>query len=348
MFNVCFAADDNYSSYLDIVLISLFENNNFDDINVFILDSGISEDNAGIIENTCNKYGGNVSFINVENIEEKLDISLNKMKVKGKFSLATYSRLFLVSLLPNDIDKVLYLDCDALILGSFEPIWKIDLSDYLAGGVLALNGNEDVKKAIDLDSSDKYINAGMLLVNLKKWREENIEEKLMEELVRLNSKGIHFGMDQGVINSVLKGSICILNPEFNLEGSLHNTGYDITMKLHNNVQNGYYDKSTLDNAIVHPVFQHFCVGPGEFYNRPWLNPYHENRKVYESYANKSDFNNDKIFFFKKVPFIKRFNRFLARNKITKFLIVKCVPDSICNKIIGNNEVSSQKIDVERW
>ena len=348
MFNVCFAADDNYSSYLDIVLISLFENNTFDKINVFILDSGISKKNTEIIKNTCDKYSANVSFINVENIEDKFDISLNKMKVKGNFSLATYSRLFLVSLLPDDIDKVLYLDCDALVLGSFEPIWNIDLSDYLAGGVLALNGNEDVKKAIDLDSSDKYINAGMLLVNLKKWREDDIEQKLLEELIRLNNKGIHFGMDQGVINSVLKGKIYILNPEFNLEGSLHNTNYDITMKLHNNVQNGYYDKPTLDNAIDNPVFQHFCVGPGEFYNRPWLNPYHENRKTYESYSEKSDFEKENIFFFKKVPFIKRFNRFLPRNKVTSFLIVKLIPDSICEKIIGNNDVSSEKVDVERW
>lgn len=348
MFNVCFAADDNYSSYLDIVLISLFENNKFDDINVFILDSGISNDNGQIIKNTCDKYSANVSFINVENIEDKFDISLNKMKVKGNFSLATYSRLFLVSLLPNDVDKVLYLDCDALVLGSFEPIWNLDLSNYLAGGVLALNGNDDVKKAIDLGSSDKYINAGMLLVNLKKWREENIEEKLLDELIRLNNKGIHFGMDQGVINSVLKGQILILDPEYNLEGSLHNTGYDITMKLHNNVQKDYYDKSTLDNAINHPVFQHFCVGPGEFYNRPWLNPHHENRKEYENYFEKSNFNEETVFFYKEVPFIKRFNRFLARNKLTSFLIVKLVPDSICNKIIGNNSVSSEKVDVERW
>ena len=348
MFNVCFAADDNYSSYLDIVLISLFENNNFDKINVFILDSGISDENINIIKNTCSKYGGNVSFINVENIEDKFDISLNKMKVKGNFSLATYSRLFLVSLLPNDVDKVLYLDCDALILGSFEPIWNLDLSDYLAGGVLALNGNDDVKKAIDLAPSDKYINAGMLLVNLKNWREENIEEKLLEELIRLNNKGIHFGMDQGVINSVLKGRIYVLNPEFNLEGSLHNTGYDITMKLHNDVQQGYYDKSTLDNAIKNPVFKHFCVGPGEFYNRPWLNPYHENKKEYENYFNKSSFEKEQVFFYQEVPFIKRFNRSLARNDITKFLIVKFVPDSLCEKIIGNKNNSSEKIDVERW
>ena len=90
------------------------------------------------------------------------------------------------------------------------------------------------------------------------------------------------------------------------------------------------------------------MGPGEFYNRPWLNPYHENKKEYENYFNKSSFEKEQVFFYQEVPFIKRFNRSLARNDITKFLIVKFVPDSLCEKIIGNKNNSSEKIDVERW
>lgn len=348
MFNVCFAADDNYAPYLDIVLISLLENNNFDKNHIFILDSGISEENKSIINDTCKRFSAELSFIDVYNIEEEFNLSLNKMKVKGNFSLATYSRLFLTSLLPENIDKVLYLDCDALVRGSFEPIWALDLSGYLAGGVLALNGNDSVKRVIDLEPSDRYINAGMLLINLKKWREINIEEKFVKELVRLNNKGIHFGMDQGVINSVLKGKILILNPEFNLEGSMHNTNYDITMKLHGVIQTDYYDKDTLDNAIKNPIFQHFCVGNGNFAHRPWLNPYHENRGLYEEFFKKSKFEYENVFFFKKMPLIARFNRVLARNNITSFLIVKCVPDFICEKIVGHDEDDVEQVDVERW
>jgi len=348
MFNVCFASDDNYAPYLGIVLVSLLEHNNFDKNNIFVLDTGISQENRKHIARICDNYSSNISFIDVENIEDKLNISLNKMKVKGEFSLATYSRLFLGSLLPKEIDKVIYLDCDGLVLGSFEPIWNLDLSNYYGAGVLALNGNDSVKKDIDLNSSDRYINAGMLLANLDKWRENDIEKEFIDELIRLNNKGIPFGMDQGVINSVLNGKLYILNPEYNLEGSLHSTNYDITMKLHSNVQNGFYDKSTLDNAIKNPVFQHFCVGDGEFYNRPWLNPHHEDKKVYEKYFKLSNFKEDEVYFYKQVPLIKRFNRFLARNNITSFLIVKLIPDSICEKIVGNNSHNTQKKDIDRW
>ena len=320
----------------------------FDDINIFVLDTGISDTNKEHIGNICREYSANIFFIDVENIEDNLDISLNKMRVKGTFSLATYSRLFLASLLPQNIDKVLYLDCDGLVLDSFKPLWDLNLDDYYGAGVLALNGNDNVKNDIDMVSSDRYINAGMLLANLKKWREDDIETKFIDELIRLNNKGIPFGMDQGVINSVLHEKLYIVPPEFNLEGSLHNTNYDITMKLHTVVQNGFYDKSILDNAIKNPVFQHFCVGDGEFYNRPWLNPHHENKKIYEDYFKLSGFKREEVYFYKKVPFIKRFNRFLPRNRITSFLIVKLIPKNVCEKIVGSNTLNNEKKDIDRW
>ena len=128
---------------------------------------------------------------------------------------------------------------------------------------------------------------------------------------------------------------------------MHNTNYDITMKLHGTVQTDYYDKKTLDYAIKHPVFQHFCVGSGDFAHRPWLNPYHENRELYEEYFNKSSFDEKDVFFFKEVPLIARMNRILARNRVTSFLIVKLIPDSICEKIVGRTD-NIEKKDVERW
>lgn len=103
------------------------------------------------------------------------------MSVKGDFSLATYSRLFIASLLPETVDKVIYLDCDALVLDSFKEILNLDLNNYLAAGVLALNCTAEVKKAIDLNEDDLYINAGMLLINLKRWRQENVENQFFRK-----------------------------------------------------------------------------------------------------------------------------------------------------------------------
>lgn len=179
MLNVSFACDDNYSPYLAICLVSLLKNNigDFDEIEIFVLDSGIKKINKEKIRKIAHDYGADISFIHVADIEEKYNLTLNKMSVKGDFSLATYSRLFIASLLPETVDKVIYLDCDALVLGSFKEIWDLDLNNYLAAGVLALNCTAEVKKAIDLNEDDSYINAGMLLINLKRWRQENVENQ---------------------------------------------------------------------------------------------------------------------------------------------------------------------------
>lgn len=139
------------------------------------MDSGIKKINKEKIRKIAHDYGADISSIHVADIEEKYNLTLNKMSVKGDFSLATYSRLFIASLLPETVDKVIYLDCDALVLDSFKEILNLDLSNYLASGVLALNCTAEVKKAIDLNEDDLYINAGMLLINLKRWRQEMLK-----------------------------------------------------------------------------------------------------------------------------------------------------------------------------
>ena len=350
MLNVSFAYDDNYSPYLAICLVSLLKNNigDFDEIEIFVLDSGIKKINKEKIRKIAHDYGADISFIHVADIEEKYNLTLNKMSVKGDFSLATYSRLFIASLLLETVDKVIYLDCDALVLDSFKEILNLDLNNYLAAGVLALNCTAEVKKAIDLNEDDLYINAGMLLINLKRWRQENVENQFLEKLVEFNLRGKHFGMDQGVINNVLSKNLLVLNPKYNLEGSLHNTGYDITFKLNGNIQKNYYSREVLDDAIENPVFQHFCVGNGEIFNRPWLNRHHEDNKLYRKYFELADFEFDEVFDYHHVALIKRFNRFLARNKLTSFLICKVIQDKLAKKIVGNKMEVDNLTDIERW
>ena len=170
----------------------------------------------------------------------------------------------------------------------------------------------------------------------------------LEKLVEFNLRGKHCGMDQGVINNVLSKNLLVLNPKYNLEGSLHNTGYDITFKLNGNIQKNYYSREVLDDAIENPVFQHFCVGKGEIFNRPWLNKHHEDNKLYRKCFELADFEFDEVFDYHHVALIKRFNRFLARNKLTSFLICKVIQDKLAKKIVGNKMEVDNLTDIERW
>lgn len=130
--NVLLASDNTYAPLLGVTLYSFLENNkkDFKKINIFILDNGITNESKIKLQHICDEFDVPVSlsFIEIINIEEKLGI-----KIKSTLSLAAYLRLFVASLLDDSIDKVLYLDCDALVMGSFIDLWNTDLKDNYCG-----------------------------------------------------------------------------------------------------------------------------------------------------------------------------------------------------------------------
>jgi lipopolysaccharide biosynthesis glycosyltransferase len=131
--DVVYASDDGYAFYLGVSLYSLLKNNraDFDEIKIFILDTGIKLENKEKLEKLCLDFNRKIYFYDVGEIEKKLGLS-----IKSNLPLGAYSRLFVSSLLDDDISKVIYLDSDSLVVGSFKEIWNCDISDYYCAGVL--------------------------------------------------------------------------------------------------------------------------------------------------------------------------------------------------------------------
>lgn len=129
MFNVIFASDDNYAPLLGVALYSLLENNcnDFDQIQINIFDGGITEGSKSKIQQICDEFEvvTILKFIDYNNIDEVIGIDVASTR-----ALSTYARLFTSSLLDNELDKVLYLDCDAIISGSFKELWELNIDGY--------------------------------------------------------------------------------------------------------------------------------------------------------------------------------------------------------------------------
>jgi lipopolysaccharide biosynthesis glycosyltransferase len=96
----------------------------------------------------------------------------------------------------KETERLIWIDSDAIVLGSLEPLWNLDLQTMAIAAVPNVWGNPN-------NSQDRnpYLNAGVLVYNLKLWEEEQLSEKLMEN-ARLNLWGDH---DQGALNSFLAG-----------------------------------------------------------------------------------------------------------------------------------------------
>lgn len=283
MFNVLFAADNNFAPYLGVSVYSLLKNNHkdFDKINIYVLDKDISENNKIKILDIVNNYEfANLFFIKDEGINKILGA-----KVQANRALSSYSRLFTASLIDETIDKILYLDGDSIILGSFKELWEMDMQDYSCAGVLDV-GPDYVKTAVGLNSDDIYINAGVLLINLKKWRDENTEDKFVDFIIKNNYNV--YNNDQGILNAVLSDEILTIDPKFNLMSPFLERKYEDVIKW--NGLHDYYDKKTIEDALKSPRFLHFV----HFINgRPWFKETnHPCKELYLKYANETSFKNE--------------------------------------------------------
>lgn len=106
--HIVYASDENFAEIFGISMVSLYENNkDMDDIVVYVLDSGIQSENRNKMLSVCWKYGRtDIQFVPIKNISEKL--SMNIYIDCG--SISQYARLFVSSVLPKELGRVLYLD----------------------------------------------------------------------------------------------------------------------------------------------------------------------------------------------------------------------------------------------
>ena len=200
MINIVLATDDNYVQHCSVVIASVIKNN--DAVNFYILTEGISSYNKELLLRQVEKNGSTITFCVVDS---NLVNHLPMPKAGGDhISLATYYRLFIDKLLPDTIDTVLYLDCDIVVRGSLVPLFNILMDDYALGAVYqSIRGrnNEDDFERLGIPREEGYFNAGVLLINLKYWRDYNVPQRLFA-YIREHSSCIK-QHDQDVLNAVL-------------------------------------------------------------------------------------------------------------------------------------------------
>ena len=130
--NVVYSSSDAFSGIFAASVTSLFETNQAtEDMTVYLISEGISEEHQQLIRGIGEKYNREIRIIPMISIDQLAALHLD---VPEGWSVSTYGRLFLPTMLPDDIDKILYLDCDTITVGSIDELWQIDISGYKAAG----------------------------------------------------------------------------------------------------------------------------------------------------------------------------------------------------------------------
>lgn len=126
----------------------------------------------------------------------------------GRMPVSTYDKLTVAECLPADIGKVIWLDCDMLVLADLAELWDTPLGDAhllavrdaLVPKVSSRFGISAFKE-IGLDSSTPYFNAGLMVIDLPRWRESKVAKEALDYLRRYQTQV--FFWDQEALNAVL-------------------------------------------------------------------------------------------------------------------------------------------------
>lgn len=275
---IALCSDNNYVPHASALIASVAENNYNGSFSFFVLCNNVNLENIKILKAQANNYNNvKISIIDSSSIKEWLGI-----KVPSTIAISAYIRLFLADLLPKDVDKILYLDCDIVVCNSLAELFQTNIDDFYVAGCYDIDTIFS-KSKIDLPAEEPYLNSGVLYINLKKWRDENCTSKFIEYLK--NRDGTVYHHDQGIINKICKGEKKIMHPKYNVLTAY----YDFKFKELKKSSFPFYSQSEILNAKESPVILHFTPSLS---NRPWIkNSNHPFKSKYLSFKSKTHWAN---------------------------------------------------------
>lgn len=273
---VIYSCDDNYAQHTTISLISLCINNRDCKINVYIINNNISSLNINLICKSLDKYECELHFVDFGKYEKQLELNM-----PWAISISSYARLFSTEILPDDIDKVLYVDSDTIFCDKITDLFLTDISDYGVAGVLDLGKNIS-KRKIGLADDDLYINAGVMLINVAFWRKNNVLDVFLDYIKKNNGTVWHH--DQGIINAVLRSKIKLLPIKYNVMSPIFMLKYRQLRRIYQ-IDSIVYSETEVKNVKQCPVILHFTPA---FTTRPWeRHCKHPRKNEYKKYLNVS-------------------------------------------------------------
>ncbi len=258
---VC-ATDDNFIQHCCVMLVSLLMNNR--NVDIYILTEGLKPENQKIIEEEVANYDGKLHFCLVDSsVVEKFPMP--SLPGLSHISRATYYRLLIADLLPQDVHKAIYLDCDIIVNGSLQELWDTDMTGWALAASLQVGfGYEAVRIGYPVEYG--YFNAGVNVINVDYFREHNVSAQLLD-YIRDNYSRIKFH-DQDTLNAVLFDKTLHLMPQWNMTSVAY--AYQLGRygdRVNGRLVNGYEkEKANIKKYRKHPIVLHYVSKP-----KPWQN-----------------------------------------------------------------------------
>ncbi len=214
------------------------------------------------------EFGAELRFYNLTENPEFLGL-IAGLPYHKRMTNIVYARLMLDRFLPEDIERIVYLDCDTMVMAPIEKLAELDLRGKAIAAVedpsaLQTANRRDAKHNRDLiDPADPYFNAGLVVIDRSEWRRAQIPERLSAFSADGTMDRIYY--DQDLLNIVFRDNVYLLDQRWNFIGPrrvhealnpfmLHYTGKRKPWKL--------FSKSAFSRSYRH-------VMTNDLYHRYW-------------------------------------------------------------------------------
>ena len=164
----------------------------------YIVDDSIEDDCKETLRETLENFEnfGSLTFLTIDKAIFKNVVTSDRIPATAYFRIEI-PELFR----DKNIEKVLYMDCDMIALTDITKLWETDLQDHILAAVEDAGFHQRLEKMGIKTKSNRYFNSGLMLINVKKWLEENVTERVFQ-FIEENPEKLRFH-DQDALNAIL-------------------------------------------------------------------------------------------------------------------------------------------------
>ena len=194
--DIVFTIDEKFTRFCAVAIASLLKHNKTEEICFHIVTDNLTEKSKTILSELAKQSGACTYFYHVP-----------KEKTEGYQVKAMSHRISLA-------------DSDILVLDSIKEIWNTDLNNIAIAGIEEARSKEDKHcDRLGYAPSYRYINAGVLLINLDYWRKYNIEEKCRQYYAKNIDRMLY--NDQDLLNALLYDKKAVIPTRYNVQDAFY-------------------------------------------------------------------------------------------------------------------------------
>ena len=244
--------DQNYLTQLQVLLTSVKVNNSRETVHLYLMHSGIPAEKLAIVERQCRTIGYTLFPVRVD------PVFFKDAPVTKRYPREMYYRLLAPHLLPENLNRILYLDPDILVINSLRPLWDLDLKGHLfaAASHTGITEFANSVNRLRLRTNSNYYNSGVLLMDLSRCRKEIVPKDIFAYAEK--HKADLFLPDQDILNAMYWKRILPLDDAV----------WDYSARNYNSYLLRSSGKTDMDWVIANTSVLHFCGR-----TKPWAPRY---------------------------------------------------------------------------